>query len=70
MIEKFCKSCKVKIVFLPTKAGKTNPVNWDSLLPEEKAILEADGTVMFIPKSHQMTHFATCPDSPMYRRKK
>lgn len=69
-LDKTCKSCGAEVVFLPTTKGKHSIVNLNSLTPEEKSTLENGGTVMYKPKSNQMTHFATCPDSPMYRRKK
>ncbi len=69
-MKKACRSCGAEIIFLPTKAGKTNPVNWESLKPEERSIPEAGGTIMFAPKTHQISHFATCPYANKYRSKK
>ena len=63
-----CKACGAEIVFLPTQNGKANPVNVDSLKPEERNFILAGGELMFIPKSHQMSHFATCPEAKKFRR--
>ena len=54
-----CRSCGAAIIFLPTKAGKKMPIDFETV--------EA-GDVAFDPKKHR-SHFATCPDAAKYRKK-
>jgi hypothetical protein len=54
-----CKSCRARIVWLKTPAGKNIPVDADTV--------EADDEVYEHGK--HVSHFSTCPDSPSWRRK-
>lgn len=62
-----CKSCGKPIVFLLTKAGKTIPINWDSLNDTEKNFLRTAGPVEFDPARH-FTHFRDCPAAKDFRK--
>lgn len=55
-----CTSCRAPIVWLPTAAGRTMPVNAHTV--------EA-GDVLFDHKKHE-SHFATCPHASAHRRMK
>lgn len=55
-----CKSCKAMIVYLETDAGRTMPVNADTVEPTH---------AKFDAKVH-VTHFATCPNAKKHRRRR
>lgn len=55
-----CNSCRAEIIWLKTPAGKNNPVNAATVLPED---------TVFNWERH-VSHFATCPDAGAWRRKK
>lgn len=50
---KRCRSCNAKIIFLPTPAGKSMPVDADTVEPADE-LYDAD--------KHE-SHFRTCPDA-------
>ena len=52
------RECNARIVWLKTAAGKTMPVDADSVEPSDTA---------FDPKRH-VSHFATCPASTRFRQ--
>lgn len=53
-----CRSCRARIIFLPTSLGKTMPVEADTVEPEDE---EFDG-------SRHESHFAKCPAANQHRR--
>lgn len=53
-----CSSCRARIIWFKTAAGKNMPVDADSV--------EAADQVLELPR-HQ-SHFATCPDRDKHRR--
>lgn len=53
-----CSSCRARIVWLKTEAGKNMPVDADSVEPDDQ---------VFVPKKH-ISHFSTCPNSAQHRR--
>lgn len=53
-----CKSCRAKIIWLKTAAGKNMPVDSDTVSPEDE---EYDST------RHE-SHFAKCPGANQHRR--
>lgn len=56
-----CRSCKAAIVWLKTSAGKSMPVDAETVQDE--------GATIFDPE--QMTsHFATCPAAAQHRKEK
>lgn len=66
---KYCKSCNEKIVFLKTKNNKYIPVNWKSLLMQDKRNYLENVKVIFNPDRGHISHFATCPNSSKFRKK-
>lgn len=52
-----CKGCGREIVFLPTKNGKSIPVDYASY----------DNDAVFDPRFHT-SHFATCPKAKEFRK--
>jgi hypothetical protein len=56
-----CRSCGAEIVWLKTDAGKSIPVDAESVVDPGAMIFDPD----------QMTsHFATCPDAQKWRKEK
>lgn len=53
-----CRSCRAKIIFLPTAAGKSMPVDADSVKPEDEE---------FDAKKH-ISHFSQCPNANQHRK--
>lgn len=53
-----CRACGRSIVFLPTSAGKSMPVDADSW----------DRTPSFDASRGHVSHFATCPAADRFRR--
>lgn len=53
-----CRSCQADIVFLPTKNGKSMPVNAETV--------ETDDAVFNAAK--HVSHFATCTDPNKHRK--
>lgn len=54
-----CNSCRARIVWLKTAAGKNMPVDADSVEPEDD---EFD-------LSRHVSHFSTCQNADQHRRK-
>lgn len=54
-----CRSCRARIVFLKTVAGKAMPVDADTVETDEKT---------FDHERH-VSHFATCPEANKFRRR-
>lgn len=55
-----CRSCKADIVFLRTAAGKTMPVNADTVEP---------GDTEFEYGRH-VSHYSTCNDPERFRKRR
>lgn len=53
-----CKSCRAMIVWLKTPAGKSMPVDADSVAPEDEEY----------EHGRHISHFSTCPDQARWRR--
>jgi hypothetical protein len=53
-----CSSCRARIIFLPTKAGKQMPIDADTVEP---------GDEEFLRHRHQ-SHFSNCPGATTHRR--
>lgn len=58
MKSQHCKACGAPIIFLPTKLGKQNPVNAESVQP---------GDTTFDHTRHR-SHFIDCPKAKEFRR--
>jgi len=56
-----CKSCRARIIWLRTQAGKNMPVDADSVNPEDDEFEVAKGHI---------SHFSTCPNSDQHRRRR
>lgn len=54
-----CKSCRARIIWLKTAAGKNMPVDADTVEPDHDEFDAAKGHV---------SHFSTCPDANKHRR--
>lgn len=54
-----CGSCRARIIWLLTPAGKRMPVDADSVEPEDDAF----------EFGKHVSHFATCPDAGKWRGK-
>jgi hypothetical protein len=55
-----CSSCRARIVWLKTEAGKNMPVDADTVEPEDE----------LFDSSRHKSHFATCPNANQHRRKR
>lgn len=55
-----CRSCRARIIWLKTGAGKNMPVDADSVEAADE---------LFLPERH-VTHFRTCPNADQHRSKK
>lgn len=53
-----CKSCRARIIWFKTDAGRNMPVDADTVLPEDSE---------YTPPRH-ISHFATCPNSEKHRK--
>jgi hypothetical protein len=53
-----CRTCRAKIIWFKTSAGKNMPVDADTVEPEDE---ELD-----LPR--HVSHFATCPEADKHRR--
>jgi len=53
-----CRSCRARIIWLKTTAGKNMPVDADTVEPDDEE---------FDHERH-VSHFATCPNSAQHRR--
>jgi len=53
-----CRSCRARIIFLPTSAGRVMPVDADTV-DEEDEVYE---------QGKHVSHFATCPEANKFRR--
>lgn len=53
-----CKSCRARIIFLPTTAGKNMPVDADTVEPDDDEY-EAP---------RHISHFSTCIDADKHRK--
>jgi hypothetical protein len=54
-----CSSCRAKIIWFKTGAGKNMPVDADTVEPEDEEL----------DLSRHKSHFATCPNANQHRRK-
>jgi hypothetical protein len=55
-----CSSCRARIIWLKTDAGKNMPTDADTVEPEDD---------LFDPARHK-SHFATCPNADQHRKKR
>ena len=53
-----CNSCRARIIWLPTQAGRAMPIDADTVEPEDEE---------FIQGKHG-PHWATCPNAAQHRR--
>jgi hypothetical protein len=53
-----CKSCRERIIFLPTSSGKMIPIDADTVDAEDET---------YIHGKH-VSHFATCAEADKFRR--
>jgi hypothetical protein len=53
-----CRSCRARIIWLPTAGGKTAPVDADTVDAEDE---------VFEPGKH-ISHFASCPQADQWRK--
>lgn len=61
MTSSFCKSCRARIVWMKTAAGRSIPVDAATVNPDQET---------FDPLLGHISHFATCPDASQHRRRK
>lgn len=54
-----CSSCRAKIIWFKTAAGKNMPVDADTVEPEDQELE--------LPR--HISHFATCPNAGQHRRR-
>lgn len=59
MRQKRCRACRARIIFLKTSSGKAMPVDADTVEASDD---------QFDHERH-VSHFATCPDAPQFRRR-
>lgn len=64
-----CKRCGKPILYIPTPAGRTMPVDVNSFSMEDRLDLNHKRQVLF-DASHHVSHFATCPYADEFRKKK
>lgn len=60
--------CAKPIAFLPTKTGKTMPVDEDSLSIQDMADIEDGKPVLYDGKRH-VSHFGTCQFASQFSKK-
>jgi len=53
-----CSSCRARIIWFKTDAGRNMPVDADTVEPEDDE---------YTPPRH-ISHFATCPNSAQHRK--
>lgn len=53
-----CRSCRARIVWFETPAGKRMPVDADTVEPDDDEL----------DLGRHVSHFATCPDANHHRR--
>lgn len=56
-----CKTCQAPIVWMPTKQGKSMPVDAHTV---------GDGDQVFDVTRGHISHFATCPQADDHRRER
>lgn len=54
-----CKSCRAKIIWFKTSAGKNMPVDADTVEPNDEEL----------DLSRHASHFSTCPQANQQRRR-
>lgn len=59
-----CKSCKAPIWWISTSNGKKMPLDRK---PETRVVQDPDSGEWRVVKAY-VSHFATCPDAPAWRR--
>ncbi len=64
-----CRSCGAYIVWLKTKAGKTMPVDADSV-DDADAPVGAGEKPLFDANAGHVSHFATCPNADKHRKRR
>lgn len=55
-----CRSCRARIIWFKTEAGKNMPVDADTVEPED--------SVDELDLSRHQSHFATCPNANNHRK--
>ena len=66
-----CRSCKAKIIWVPTAAGKLMPLDLERTPDGNVAIEGGRAVVMSGPVpggTGRKSHFATCPQADQWRR--
>lgn len=53
-----CKSCRARIIWFKTSAGKNMPVDADTVEPDDEAL----------DLERHVSHFASCPNSDQHRK--
>lgn len=53
-----CRSCRARIIWLATAAGRKMPVDADTVEPEDEVF----------EQGKHVSHFSTCPDGDKWRR--
>lgn len=53
-----CKGCRARIIFLPTAAGRSMPVDADTVDAEDEVY----------EQGKHVSHFGTCPEANKFRR--
>lgn len=53
-----CRSCRAKIIWFKTDAGKNMPIDADTVEPEDDEL----------DLKRHVSHFATCPDANLHRK--
>lgn len=53
-----CRSCRARIIFLPTANGKSMPCDADTVEPEDEEL----------DLARHVSHFRTCPSADQHRR--
>jgi len=53
-----CRTCRAKIIWFKTEAGKNMPVDADTVEPDDTEL----------DLSRHVSHFATCPDRDQHLR--
>lgn len=56
-----CRACQRPLIYLPTKAGKSMPVNAETVKAED---------TIFDAKAGHVSHFADCPAAARFRKPK
>jgi len=70
MAHKICPACGVEIYFLATRKGGKMPVRASLISEVDQRIMQAGGTVIYIPEVGHKSHFLDCTEPNRFHKGK